>query len=361
MGIVFWFLDPSTFEGDSIYMGLVHVLCNLSTLLSKTFMGCVLSDHFSFFQFFEYKRILAWDWSAWIPDLSKIWFAELAVIDNTPVTVGLICKGILLLIIGYYICRLFSREVENRLLSRLDIDISLRHTLGTIIFYFLLSILMFFILSLLKIPISVFAWIGGAFALGIGLGSQNIVNNFISGIVMMAERPVKVGDIIEVEGFLGMVEHIGARSTQIKSLDNTHIIVPNSSFLEKNILNWTLSDDLIRTVVSVGVGYGSPTKKVEEILKDCVKKYVLILEDPEPLVLFTNFGSSSLDFDLIFWTELQSIGALRKLESDVRHAIDTAFKEHGITIPFPQLDVHFNNNAAANGQSWHPPFQAGPK
>lgn len=282
------------------------------------------------------------DISDWIPAFSDIWFTEFAQVDNTSITLALIFKGLILLVIGYFLCRSVSHAIEKRLLSHLEIDVSLRHTLGTIIFYFFLSILVLFILSLLSIPISVFTWIGGAFALGVGLGSQNIVNNFISGLVMMVERPVKVGDVVDVEGVTGIVEHIGARSTQVKSLDNTHIVVPNSSFLEKNVLNWTLSDNVIRTSIPVGVAYGSPTKLVEVLLTECAKEQESILEHPQPVVLFTDFGNNSLNFELLFWSRLHSILQLKKLESTVRHAIDNKFRQSGITIAFPQLDVHLN-------------------
>ena len=276
----------------------------------------------------------------WLPSLSNLWLSELAYVDNTPITLALIIQGLLLMGFGYFICRSTSKAIEYKILSRLDIDLSLRHTLGTIIFYFFISIFTLIILNLLHIPISIFAWIGGAFAIGIGLGSQNIVNNFISGLIMMAERPIKVGDIIDVGGVTGLVEHIGARSTHVKSLDNTHVVVPNSSFLEKNVLNWTLSDDIIRTTVKVGVAYGSPTNQVDKLLKEVVQENPRILKTPSPQVLFSDFGSSSLDFQLLFWTHVPDMLELKKLESHVRHKINSKFTENQIIIAFPQLDVH---------------------
>ena len=281
----------------------------------------------------------------WLPDLPDLWFSELAKVDNTPITLALIVKGMVLMAIGYFICRTTSRAIEHRILSRLDIDLSLKHTFGTIIFYFFFSMFTLMTLSLLNIPISVFAWIGGAFALGIGLGSQNIVNNFISGLIMMAERPIKVGDIINLEGVTGVVEHIGARSTHVKSFDNTHIIVPNSSFLEKNIHNWTLSDDIVRATIKIGVAYDSPTDKVENLLKESINEENLVLRKPVPQVLFSNFGSSSLDFELIFWAHVPDILELKRLESRVRHKVNKKFIENKVTIAFPQLDVHFFNNS----------------
>lgn len=281
-------------------------------------------------------------WSSilnWLPDF---WHFQLIVIDNRPITLGKVLTGMALLVMGYFITRSLSREIEKKLLSRLDLEASLRASLKTVIFYFLLSLLTLFVLRLLNVPLTIFTVLGGALALGVGFGSQNIVNNFISGLILMVERPVRVGDLVEVEGLYGTVEHIGARSTRIKSVDNTHIVVPNSSFLEKNVLNWTLSDNVIRSRVDVGVAYGSPTRDVEKILIQVASDEKKVLRYPEPKVIFANFGSDSLEFELYFWTQVTSMTELRLLASSIRFEIDHAFKEAGIVIAFPQRDVHFD-------------------
>ena len=276
--------------------------------------------------------------SAW----EKVWDHELLTVDKEAITMGEVFTAALLFIMGYFICKSLSKEIEQRLLTRLDIDASLRHTLKTIIFYFLLILLTLFVLSLLSIPITVFTFLGGALAIGVGFGSQNIVNNFISGLILMIERPVRVGDIIETDGLKGSVENIGARSTIIKSMDNTHFVVPNSSFLEKNVLNWTLSDDVVRTKVAVGVAYGSPVRKVEELLKQAVTGHDRILKYPEPMVLFSDFGDNSLNFEVFFWTRVMNVMQLKLLESYVRFQIDELFNENKIVIAFPQRDVHLD-------------------
>lgn len=274
-----------------------------------------------------------------MPDLWKI---QLLSVDGKTITLGKVITGVVLFIMGYFICRSLSKEIDNRILSRLDIDASLKHTFKTMIFYSMLIILTLFVLRLLNVPITIFTVLGGALAIGVGFGSQNIVNNFISGLILMIERPVRVGDIIETEGLKGTVENIGARSTIIKSMDNTHYVIPNSSFLEKNVLNWTLSDDVVRTKVSVGVAYGSPTRRVEELLKLAVTGHERILKYPEPLVLFSDFGDNSLNFDIFFWTRVINVMQLKLLESHVRFQIDDLFRQNQIVIAFPQRDIHID-------------------
>jgi len=279
---------------------------------------------------------------SWLPDL---WQLKLLVVDKKPITLADVIQGALLFVMGYFICRSLSSEIEKRLLSRLDIDTSLKATLKTIIFYAMLVVLTLFVLRLLNVPLTIFTVFGGALAIGIGFGSQNIVNNFISGLILMIERPVRVGDIIEVqsEDLKGTVEHIGARSTIIKSMDNTHFVVPNSSFLEKNVLNWTLSDDVVRTVVKVGVAYGSSVKKVEEVLRSAANANDRILKYPEPMVIFANFADNSLNFEIYFWTRVLNLMHLKLLESQMRFQIDEFFNKEGIVISFPQRDVHLDS------------------
>jgi small-conductance mechanosensitive channel len=137
--------------------------------------------------------------------------------------------------------------------------------------------------------LTAFTVLGGALAIGIGFGSQNVMNNFISGLILMLERPVRARDVIEVDGNHGTIENIGARSTQIRSTDGRHIIVPNSFFLESNVVNWTLSDDLMRAKVSVGVVYGSPTRQVERLIRRAVDEE-RVLKTPEPIIIFEEFG-----------------------------------------------------------------------
>ncbi|MDB2426119.1 mechanosensitive ion channel, partial [bacterium] len=229
-----------------------------------------------------------------------------------------------------------------QVLSRLEIDPSMRVSLGRIIFYSLITIFTLFTLHFLNVPITIFTVLSGALALGVGFGSQAIVSNFISGLIIMAERPVRIGDAIEVDGLNGVVEEIGTRSTKIKSLSNTHIIIPNSTLLEKNVLNWTLSNDIIRSSVTVGVSYGSPAEKVKEILLKVAEDNKKVLDYPQPTVLFSDFGDNSLAFDLYCYSQIRNLMQLKELQSDLRFSIYELLAQDNITIAFPQRDVHLD-------------------
>ena len=270
-----------------------------------------------------------------------IWNWSIFKTGKNAITLGQLLIGLTLLIAGYFVVRLLTRRLEKLLLQKLDVQESVGHAISTFILYFSMVILCLFTLRLLNIPITIFTVIGGALAVGIGFGSQNIMNNFISGLIVIVEQPIRAGDIVEIEGLTGEVERIGARATRIKSIDNTQIVVPNSSFLEKNILNWTLSDAVVRRRVNVGVIYGSPTRKVEELLLKAVKEHKAVLDTPHPIVFFKEFGNHSLDFSVSFWVRVQHIMELKKIPSDIRFRIDELFRQSQIVIAFPQQDMHF--------------------
>ena len=275
-------------------------------------------------------------------ELISIWNFQLFMVDGHPMTVGKLIIGLIVFILGYILSRKASNAIHNRLLNRMDIDVSLRETFRSVIFYVFLVFTILFTLRLLSVPITIFAVLGGALAIGVGFGSQNIVNNFISGLIIMLERPIRVGDFVELEDLRGTVETIGARATLIKGARNTHYVVPNSSFLENNVMNWTLSDRVLRSEVTVGVAYGSPTRKVEELLRQAMAERNDILKQPEPIVLFTDFADNSLNFEIIYWSEAKTIMDLRKLASHLRFRIDELFEENNIVIAFPQRDVHLD-------------------
>ena len=273
--------------------------------------------------------------------IPNIWNWSLFSIGKNSLTLGQIILGLTLLILGYYVLRQLARHLEKFILYRLDVQESVGQAISTFVLYFSMIILCLFTLRLLNIPITIFTVIGGALAVGIGFGSQNIVNNFISGLIVILEQPIRPGDIVEVEGLTGEVERIGARATLIKSVDNTQIVVPNSSFLEKNVLNWTLSDSVVRRRVNVGVIYGSPTLTVKELLLQAVKEHKMVLKSPEPIVFFKNFGNHSLEFSISFWVRVKEILDLKKIPSDIRFRIDELFRTNSIVIAFPQQDMHF--------------------
>ena len=197
-------------------------------------------------------------------------------------------------------------------------------------------------LIFVNIPLAVFAFFGGALAIGIGFGAQTLINNFISGVILMFDRTIRMGDMVEVDGQRGRVASIGMRSSSIKRFDGVEMLVPNSLFLQQNVTNWTSSDKRVRYSVSVGVAYGSPTQETQRVIRKAVEDQGEVLRDPPAYVVFENFAESSLNFTAFFWIELDPEINSLVVFSDIRHRIGERLAEAGIVIPFPQRDLHLD-------------------
>lgn len=270
------------------------------------------------------------------------WNYEITTVDDQPISVGSLVIALFLSGIGLWAARRGSALVRRIAMERISLDAGGAQALQTLSFYALLIGFSLLALRAVHFPLTAFTVLGGAMAIGVGFGSQNVMNNFISGLILMLERPVRALDVIEVDGNHGAIERIGARSTQIRSTDGRHIIVPNSFFLESNVVNWTLSDDLIRAKVSVGVVYGSPTRLVESLIQRVVSEDEMVLASPEPIIIFEEFGDNALVFDVYFWVRARSPMSVRVIQSRVRFGIDDLFREHDLVIAFPQRDVHLD-------------------
>lgn len=257
------------------------------------------------------------------------------------ITLEMLAIAFVGLLLGLALSVFLSRLVGRRL-ARGKQGERIASPVQKLVFWVLLGATVLSTLSSLDISISSFAFLGGALAIGAGFGAQNILNNFISGWILMAERPVRVGDYIEVSGHIGAIRSIGARSARIRRYDGIDILVPNSQLLENTIVNWTLTDDIVRTSVRVGVAYGSPVEEVRSILERAMAENSSVIGGQETLVIFDDFGDSALVFDAIFWVRARRNMVLRKVQSEMRFSIDAAFREAGIVIAFPQQDVHFD-------------------
>jgi small-conductance mechanosensitive channel len=275
--------------------------------------------------------------------LRGIWNYEVWVIDNRPLTVKKIVVVLVILIVGIALARMLVRRLARRVLHRPQIKATTAATIEKLLLYSAYLLVVLYALRMINIPLAAFAFLGGAVAIGVGFGAQNLINNFISGFIIMGEQPISIGDLIEIDGVLGQVEEIGARCTQIRTGDNIHILVPNSSFLEKNITNWTLSDRIVRAHVTVGVVYGSPVEQVRQLLLQACRQLNKIHKDPEPFVLFNDFGDNALIFEVHFWISVQRIIERRMIESNLRFLIDECFRKANIVIAFPQRDIHLDS------------------
>jgi small-conductance mechanosensitive channel len=197
-----------------------------------------------------------------------------------------------------------------------------------------------FALISVHIPLTVFTFLGGTLAIGVGFGAQNILNNFISGIILLMEGSIKIGDIVEVEGVLSRVTHIGSRCCQVHRFDGIDMLIPNSSFLEKSVTNWTLSDHYLRCSVSVGTAYGTPPGKAMALVERAAAEHAGVLKNPVPEVYLQDFGADALNLRLDFWVDLDVQSNRYRIMSDVRLQIEALFEQEGVEMAFPQRQLH---------------------
>ncbi len=276
--------------------------------------------------------------------LQDIWEIELWVVDERSITIRKLVIALFILVVGMWMARWFTHSVIRRFLLRTRLDDSATAAIDKILYSLALLVFLVFALRFVNIPLTVFTFLGGAIAIGVGFGAQNLLNNFISGVILFAERPVKINDLIEVENNFGIIESIGMRCTRVRTPGNVHILVPNSCFLEKNIVNWTLSDQEIRAKVMLGVAYNSAPHEVSRLMLKAIHENKKVLKTPDPIVLFDEIGDSSLKFIAYFWISMKNLQLLERriVESDIRLSIIELFREAGIVIAYPQLDVHLD-------------------
>lgn len=238
--------------------------------------------------------------------------------------------------------KFLKRLLVGKLLVSSVHDKGTRSALGTIVQYLIVFFGFLIVLQSAGIDLSTLTVLSGTIGLGIGFGLQNIADNFFSGLIILLERPVKVGDRIQVGDINGDVVRIAIRSTTVLTNDNINIIIPNSEFVSKQVINWSHNDRNLRVSVPVGVSYGSNPEQVKTVLLSVADNHPDILAKPAPAVLFTGFGNSSLDFELLVWTQTR-IQTPRFLRSELNYRIFAAFRKSGIEIPFPQTDLHIRS------------------
>jgi potassium-dependent mechanosensitive channel len=284
--------------------------------------------------------------------LGKIWSHEVmsyedkievdgeTITGRIPVTLGMLLRALLFFVIGYAIAAHLGNRLQRIMVTRGHIAEAQARTLRNWAMIMVGVSLALVTLSFLKIPLTVFAFFGGALAIGLGFGMQTLIKNFISGIIVLAERKVRVGDMLDVDGIIGRVIEVNTRSSIIRSADDVETMIPNSLFLENRVTNWTLSNSRMRRNVRVGVAYGTDTRMMMDILTDCAGRHGLVCKDPAPFAVFDDFGDNALVFTLYFWVELIKGTNAMIVASDLRLMIEKRLTEAGISVPFPQRDIH---------------------
>ncbi|PMG47380.1 mechanosensitive ion channel domain-containing protein [Shewanella sp. 10N.286.52.B9] len=264
-------------------------------------------------------------------------------VAQQPITLGGLLIIPVIIIVGLFITKLLVKLITKRLTSK-KTDPNIIHLLKRILYVIAIAILLITSLDLINVPITAFAFLSGAIAIGFGFGAQNIINNFISGWLLMWERPIKIGDFLEVEGAKGIVEAINNRSTRIRRVDGVHLLIPNSTLLENTVVNWTLVDNLVRSNVRVGVAYGTKARVVADLLYEATIAQKEVLIEPKPVVSFEDFGDNALIFEVNFWINSTVEGGLRVTRSNIRFALDELLEQNNIVVAYPQRDVHLDGS-----------------
>jgi len=257
---------------------------------------------------------------------------------------------IIVLLLILLVVKLISRSIEyafKKRAEKYDLDEGKKFAIIKLIKYFIYVLAIVFSLESLGFDISLLLAGSAALLVGIGLGLQDIFKDFISGIIILFGGSIKVGDVIEIDELVGVVKEINIRTSKVRTRDGIIIIVPNSNFIIQNVINWSNSNKLTRFKIEVGVAYGSDVRLVEKILVSCAEENEMVNSRPKPFARFNNFGDSSLEFQIYFWTE--KIWRIENIKSELRFSIDDAFRKNGITIPFPQRDLHIKSGMDPRG------------
>lgn len=274
--------------------------------------------------------------------LDQVWNMRLFSSGDHEVQFNQLVIALGIIVLGIMAARIVAGIIGQRLGKLPHINRNTAYLIRRLLFFIFSIIVILVALPIAGIPITIFTVLGGALAIGVGFGAQNIFNNLISGILIMTTRPIRLGDILEIDDSEGRVEDIGTRITRVRRSDGVDVLIPNSHFLENQVINWTLQDGDIRGAVTVGVAYGSPCRRVEALLVQAANEHPKTLKAPAPFVLFEEFGDNSLVFSVLFWTQVQRPMDMRRLQSDLRFRIDELCRENDIVIAFPQRDVHLD-------------------
>jgi small-conductance mechanosensitive channel len=249
---------------------------------------------------------------------------------------------IVVIYISIVLSQIIRIVLEEDVLNRFSLSKGLPHTIAMLVRYSMITAGFFLAINAAGIPMDKLTIIIGAMSVGIGFGLQNVFNNLVSGLILLFERPIQLGDTVQVGQLTGNVESIGLRSSNIKTFDGAEVIVPNGQLISNEVINWTLSDQKRRIEINVGIDYASDPEKARDLLNTIFNNHPDVLDDPAPAVFFHGLGESSLDFVLLFW--IADYNHSRRIKSEILFSIFEILKQNDINIPFPQRDLHIKSD-----------------
>jgi small-conductance mechanosensitive channel len=345
------------FAGTALYCAARILMIVLSAVLRSNWAQLVLEKHTD-----QIEQTERWAWRVMVPLSLILWLDAMArlltVYDSVVgyvtralsypigfqrvhITLGNILSFLFILIVGYALANLFAFALRKLLLPRFPLQRGLPFTISKVTYYVLLVLVFLVALANAGMELNKFTLVTGALGVGVGFGLQNIVNNFLSGLILLFERPIRVGDTVEMKGLAGIVKRIGARSSTIQTGEDAEVIVPNSNLISNEVINWTLSSVRRRVGIQVGVAYGTEPEHVLSLLIEVAAAHSGVTRNPKPEAYFVGFGDSALNFELRFWTYQED---WFRLKSDVAVGLTKALREANIEIPFPQRELRIRND-----------------
>jgi potassium-dependent mechanosensitive channel len=351
------------FAGTALYCAARILMLVLSTILRSNWARPVLETRTE-----QIEQIERWAWRVMIPLSFFLWLEAMSRLltiydalagyvawalsypigfERVHITLGNILSFLLILLVGYALANLLAFALRKLLLSRFPLQRGLPFTISKVTYYLLLVLVFLTALVNAGMELNKFTLVTGALGVGVGFGLQNIVNNFVSGLILLFERPIRVGDIVETKGQAGVVKRIGARSSTIQTGEDAEVIVPNSNLISNEVINWTLSSVRRRVDILVGVAYGTDLERVLSLLIEVAAANSGVTRNPKPESYFVSFGDSALNFELRFWTYQED---WFRLKSDVAVGVTKALREAHIEIPFPQREVHIRSVGGTTGE-----------